>query len=161
MRAAATVMLFFVFAAAAFAQDLPEKPHPAARAATPIGRLALAPMRETGATIKDMATFKDKEFAAVAWMTLAAYGADEATTKYRWDRCAGCYERGPFLHGSHSAAGQALGYGVWNLGMLVLAHEWKGRIRNKWVRPLWTAGLVGYRIVPHALTAEHNIGGLR
>lgn len=102
--------------------------------------MLLAPASETKRTLIDMATWRDKPFAAVGWTYIAGYGTDMLSTRGINSRCAQCAESGPFFKGTRAIGKMSLAWGGVLLINLVVSHAIKKHVHNPWLRAVWPAG---------------------
>jgi hypothetical protein len=156
MKTLLILALGLVCSLPARADILPDKPEPQVRH-NPI----TYPLRATGDTFKDVFTFKDKQFSAVALAYIGAYGADMVSTKEMFDKFPptpgrrASVEGGPFFHGTRDAGRIAAAWGGVTIANIVIAHEWKKHVKNRFLRDLWSTGMV-YQSAEHIDAVVRN-----
>lgn len=122
------------------------------------------PLRAAADTFKDVVTFKDKQFSVVALTYIGAYGADMISTKAMFDKCrqlpqVPCTEAGGLFNGTRDSGRIAAAWGGITVANIVIAHEWKKHVKNRFLRDLWSAGMV-YQGAEHIDAAVGNVGNL-
>lgn len=93
------------------------------------------------------------------WLEAASLGAawtlDTISTAQTYAHCPTCVEAGGLFNGERSTAKSQAAWGGIDIGAVVLAYEWKRRVHNKWLHPLWRVPmLVG--AASHAQAAGGN-----
>jgi len=137
-------------------QELPDAPKPQPNLATKQSPITY-PFRATGSTLKDVVTFKDKQFSAVALFYVGSYAADMVSTKEVFDRCLTCREAGAFFTGTRDTGKLALAWGAVTVVNIVVAHEWKKHVHNRVLRDLWSVGML-YQAGNHIDATVDNSG---
>jgi hypothetical protein len=124
--------LFFVppCFAQSVSQNLPDKPQPAGRVA-------------------------DREFWAEAGAMGAAWTADTITTAHDFSQSPLDHEGGYLFNGSRSTAKVMGAWAAVDVGAAVAAYEWKKRVHNRYLHPLWHVFML-QRIDAHVQGAVGN-----
>ena len=161
MRTLLIIALAFVCPIAAGADILPDKPEPQA---TVHHSPVTYPFRATASTVKDVVTFKDKQFSGAALLYIGAYSADMISTKTIFDKCrqlpqVPCTEAGGLFNGTQDTGKIAAAWGGITVANIVIAHEWKKHVKNRFLRDLWSAGMV-YQGAQHIDAAVSNVGNI-
>jgi hypothetical protein len=159
MKTLLILALGLVCSLPARADILPDKPEPQVSVHhNPI----TYPLRATADTFKDVVTFKDKQFSVVALLYIGAYGADMISTQEMFGKFPptpghrASVEGGPFFHGTRDAGRIAAAWGGVTIANIVIAHEWKKHVKNRFLRDLWSAGIV-YQSAEHIDAAVGNL----
>lgn len=97
----------------------------------------------------------DKKFIAATVFLAGAYAADMKSTSDGLHNCSNCFENGWFDHGGRNFPKIAAGEALFDAGLTVIAYEWKKRVRNKYLNPLWVAPFA-LQIDAHAQAAAFN-----
>lgn len=158
-RTVVAVLLLLICASGARAQSLVAANAVDARAAAPVlnstshqSRVTshvLFPLRQTRATIADLAKCNGKQFCAEGYSYLGAYTFDMVGTHHLMTQ--GGYEAGWLFTGTHSTAKVALAYGALTVANFTLAH-WMEHSKHRWIRALSSAPLA-YGGITHTRAA--------
>jgi hypothetical protein len=91
----------------------------------------------------------DREFLIEAGSMGAAWTFDAVTTHDVFAANAGYHEVGNFFPGSRSTAKVMGAWAAVDVAAAVVAYEWKGHVKNRYLHPLWR--------VPMALRATDHV----
>lgn len=90
-----------------------------------------------------------REFWIDASALAAAWTLDTISTAQVFAHCRTCSEGGGLFNGERSTAKSQAAWGGVDVASAILAYEWKRRVHNKWLHPLW-------RVPMLIRTAEHT-----
>ena len=97
----------------------------------------------------------DREFWIEAGAMGAAWTADTWSTHDWMQDSPYHYEVGGFFNGTRDTWKPSLAWGAVNIGSAILGYEWKKRVHNRYLHPLWRVPML-WRIGAHTQAAIHN-----
>jgi hypothetical protein len=97
----------------------------------------------------------DREFKIEAAALVASNLADTVSTAQAFHRCSTCIEANRWYGGDRNMTKISLSSLAIDLGVASLSYEWKRHIHNRWLHPLWRAGLI-LQTESHTQAAIHN-----
>jgi hypothetical protein len=148
-----------LFTASVHAQDFTSV-QPAARDRNVLATISRGLVAETGATARDLATFRDRKWTLLTLAQIGAATADAATSLHNFHRCPTCEEAGlsRLVVGRHPDAHKYIVAGLIEIGVeAVAAHYLRnhGPTRKWYWRYVWTLPQ-SFSFYEHTHAVFHN-----
>jgi hypothetical protein len=161
MRRSLFLYIALLVAHSASAQDFVRTQH-AGRSGNGFAAITRGLVAETGATARDLATFRDPKWTVLTLAQIAASTADAETSFQNFNHCPTCIESGPsrFVVGRRPDAHKYIIAGFIEIGVeAVAAHYLRnhGPTRKWYWRMVWTLPQ-SFSFYEHTHASFHNAG---
>jgi hypothetical protein len=138
LRTAVLPLLLLTFSVAIKADELPDKPH---------ALVVVTPMKSLNPKVVNREFLMDVSAVVVGW-TLDGISTHVVFEHHH-------YEIGYFFPGTESTWKPQLAWAGVDVAAVVLGYEWKKRVHNRFLNPLWRAPILD-RAAEHTQAAVHN-----
>lgn len=106
-------------------------------------------------TLPDKPKANNAEFWTYTAAMATGWTLDTISTQQTFSRCPTCKENGGLFNDSRNVPKIMAAWAGIDVGAAILSYQWKKRVHNKWLHPLWRLPLI-YRSTIHTQSAFHN-----